>query len=63
MDKKDVDNEVTLMSENIIRFLERLRLDKIKCDCNILIFFKNKNLNNYTYDLNVDLNLEKIRNE
>lgn len=58
-----MDNEVTLMSENIIRFLERLRLDKIKCDCNFLIFFKNKNLNNYTYDLNVDLNLEKIRNE
>lgn len=58
-----MDNEVTLMSENIIRFLERLRLDKIKCDCNFLIFFKNKNLNNYTYDLNVDLNLKKIRNE
>lgn len=63
MDKKDVDNEVILMLENIICFLEWFCLDKIKCDCNIFIFFKNKNFNNYIYDLNVDLKLEKIWNE
>lgn len=54
--------KLQLMSENIIRFQNDFVWTKLSVIV-IFLFFLNKNLNNYTYDLNVDLNLEKIRNE